>query len=83
MRRRPRRCSALSERLNALQFLTIRRYLVLMFAALIVLLLDRGGVDMMAATLITAVLAQGDPDVSGAADRAARSSASRGRSRRG
>jgi hypothetical protein len=28
----------LSERLNALQFLTIRRYLVLMFAALVVLL---------------------------------------------
>jgi hypothetical protein len=28
----------LSERLNALQFLTIRRYLVLMFAALVILL---------------------------------------------
>jgi hypothetical protein len=28
----------LSERLNALQFLTIRRYLVLLFAALIILL---------------------------------------------
>jgi hypothetical protein len=28
----------LSERLNTLQFLTIRRYLVLMFAALVVLL---------------------------------------------
>ena len=29
---------SLSERLNTLQFLTIRRYLVLMFAALVVLL---------------------------------------------
>ena len=28
----------LSERLNALQFLSIRRYLVLMFAALVILL---------------------------------------------
>ena len=35
-----RQCGlALSERLNALQFLTIRRYLMLMFGALIVLLL--------------------------------------------
>ena len=31
-------CCGLSERLNALQFLTIRRYLVLMFAALVILL---------------------------------------------
>ena len=48
----------LSERLNALQFLTIRRYLVLMFAALVILLADRGG-DDMTRDLVVQFLAQG------------------------
>ena len=39
MHRSPARCGALSELLNHLQFLTIRRYLGFVFAALVILLL--------------------------------------------
>ena len=59
----------ISERLNALQFLTIRNYLVLMFGALIALLLDRRRCGLMGDNSRLHAGAT-RPDVPRAADRA-------------
>ena len=56
----------IADRVDALQFLTIRSYLSLMFFALIVLLVHGGGVAMMVVQALAGACLPGHPDGAGA-----------------